>query len=366
MTAIAAGVYPLPAQTTATPDLYRATLRAMARHPGPMAACGLLTFAGATIIGSLIYVGLTVDAYLRSETYFGTIQRTYLLHFYVRAAIGALLFVIGRGAVTWIALNADAGAPVTTQRAFKAALVKWRPLLLSAALYGGLVTLGVSGWALMMRELRMDPSNFRFVRADAQSMLTAIAVQGIAVLPPDPGSPFAELISAERYRLSRSGSAYYGWGSVPMALRNMGAPYLLAGLGGALLLILSEALACLRTAVIMRRPDNHTLSWLPELLQIGRAHFWRVFALRWGLRLLAVLVIVIGIVLPALLHQSVLLPLMARAFRSYWVYSFYTGISAIASALIFAALLSFQTVFEARLLGTLRFGPANAHTDSAM
>lgn len=326
----------------------------LARHPGAIFVCALISFAGAALIGSLVYAGLTLDAYLRSDSYFGSTQRLYLLHFYLRAALGALAYMLGRGAISWIALQDSHGAPATWSSAMRAALRRWRPLLLSSLVYGVLISAGVYGITMVLRELRLDLSNFRWLRSnDSASILTAVGVNGLALLPPDPGSPFSELYAALRYSLSRlGGTTFYAW-QIAGQQSNLSADTRALGIASIAGLFATEALLCMRSAAVMCG-DGKVLSWVRPAVAPALAQFWYVLALRWAVRLLMAAVMIVGLALPMLLHQGVLLPILARELRSYWTYSINIALYNSAAAVVAMLLVAAQVVYEARLFAQLR------------
>jgi hypothetical protein len=226
-------------------------------------------------------------------------------------------------------------------------------LFISAIVYGVLMSVGIWGLSFFLREIRLDPSNFRWVRADSNSFLTALYVQTIALLPPDPGAPFSEIILMIRYQLSRSGSAYYGWSTMTLALQYMPAWIWLCGIGAIVGMIVSETLLCLRTAVIVNANDNKTFAWLPRTIALAARNFGRVLTWRWLLRVMIVAVLAAGTIVPMILHQTTLAPVVARETRTYWTYAVFTAIYTVSGSLIGMLLIALQTIFEAQMLKSI-------------
>ncbi|MCS7056639.1 MAG: hypothetical protein NZM18_10775 [Thermoflexales bacterium] len=334
----------------------QSTLAVFVRHPLPILACGLVCFASVGIVGALVYAALMLHGMAAAQSsYFALAARTFYLQMQIQAAIGALTFLVGRGAITWIALHAStlADAPQRARAilwaALGAALRRWQPLLAASLLYGALITVSLVGITWMLREMRLDLSNYRWVRRDANSILNIVVVRAIAQLPPDPGSPFTELYSATRYYLARQGGSSLGGMLYPPAVARPSPLLLLAGLAGALLAFATETLLCMRAAHIMRAPPSGPLRWLTPTLRLSLSHFWRVAAWRWGVRLALVALSVAALTLPIALHQGVVIPLVVNEVRAYWPYPVNISAYAIGAALIGAFTIPFGLIFEARM-----------------
>jgi hypothetical protein len=205
----------------------------------------------------------------------------------------------------------------------------------------------------MLRELRLDVSNYRWLRSDTNSIMTTAVVRTISLLPPDPGSPFSELYGATRYNLSRMTSSYYGWSTAPLAARNLPPRYLLAGLAGVMILILTETLLCMRTATVMGGPPGTALGWLGDTVRLSFSNFWLVAAWRWSVRLALVVLYSACLTLPVVLHQTLVVPTIVREVRSYWPYPINTTVYSIGAALAGMIVVSFSLIFEARLYALL-------------
>jgi hypothetical protein len=331
----------------------RSTLSVIAHHPLPILTCAVVCFAGAGILGALLYSVLVLDVFFRTGSYFSSTPTIFHFQMQLQAVIGAVLLLFGRGAITWIALHAPRGEPITARRALRAALNQWPGLLVSGLIYGALITLAIIGTTWMLRELRLDVSNYRWLRSDTSSIMNMVVVRTIGLLPPDPGAPFTELYAATRYGLSRMTSSYYGWSTYQLAARNLPPHLLLTGVAGVLLMFLIETLLCMRTAAVMRGPAGSAMGWLWDVLHVSWHHFWTVAAWRWGLRLAIVVLYAGCLTLPMVLHQSLVVPTIVREVRSYWPYPVNTTLYNIGAALAGAAVITFSLIFEARMYVTL-------------
>jgi hypothetical protein len=356
--------FPLHQTRAKTPDAVRETHAGLGRvlqsvfttfagHPVQILLCAFVCFAGAAIIGALLYSTLTLNAFFHNGSYFAAAPSIFNLQMQIQAAAGAFTFLLGRGAITWIAIQSESGASVTVRTAFRETLRRWKPLLLSSLVYGVLITVGLIGLTWMLRELRLDASNFRWIRSDANSIMNMAIVRSIGQLTPDPGSPFSELYAVTRYNLSRQSSSYYGWSTYQLALSRLPVQLAIAGVAGLLLMFVTETLLCMRTAVIMRSPDGNALGWFGETLRLSWRNFWTVAAWRWGVRLALIALYIACLTLPTALHQSVIVPALVREVRSYWPYPANTALTGIGVALIGMIITSFNLIFEARMCAIL-------------
>lgn len=335
-------------------DTLHGAFAVFARHPLAMLGCALLFFASAGLIGSLLYGGLIYEAVLRTGSHTSSVVRIYNTQMLVQAMIGSFMFVLGRGAVAWIALQ-DATMKVTFGAAVRAALREWQPLLISALLYGALITAGAVGLSMLLRELRIDVSNARWLRGDLNSVMNWVTARGLALLPPDAGSPFDEWIAAAKYNLSRmSGATYFGFDLTPYAgVQTISARTWALGFVSIALLFIVESLLCMRSATIMALAG--ATDWLRETLALSARHFWRVAAWRWSLRLM-VLAIFIGalVVLPAL-HQAVLMSVLRQRLNAgYWTYHIALAAYGAGSAIVTGLILAFSVAFESRMYMALK------------
>ncbi|NJM42402.1 MAG: hypothetical protein HC853_17520, partial [Anaerolineae bacterium] len=285
-------------------SLLRETAHIFVVHPVPLLSVGLLGLGGAALISNLLYATLILEVYTRIGSYFSSSMNIFYTQMIVQAVLGFLLMSSVGGAITWIGLralqeghvkaddpNAVSGAtPITAKNALRAALRNWKPLLLSSIVYGLLMSLAVAGIIYSLREVRLDLSNYRWLRNEMGAITGAMAIRGISVSVPDPGSPFTELYSYMRYSLSRStSSVYYGWLNMQQTIGKASVPIVLVLLGSGALVLIFDTLLCFRHAEIMRQPKAGFISWFISSVRLARAHFWRVASARLGLRLMTYL-----------------------------------------------------------------------------
>lgn len=336
-------------------DTLHSAFSVFARHPLALFGCALLFFASAGLIGSLLYGGLIIEAVQRTGSHTDSVVRIFNLQMLVQAMIGSFLLVLGRGAVAWIALQ-DATARVTIGMAVRAALREWQPLLISGLLYGALITAGTVGLSALLRELRLDVSNTRWLRSDMSSVMNWVMVRGLALLPPDAGSPYSEWIAAVKYNLSRlSGAILLTFdGSLnPYGVQGIAVRTWLMGIVSVVLLFLVESLLCMRSAAIMAL--GGAADWLSETLALSARHFWRVAAWRWALRLMVFALFIGGlVVLPALHQATVMNALRQQLSAGYWTYHIAIAAYGVGSAIITSLVVTFSVAFESRMYAALK------------
>ena len=350
-------------------QLFRETTHIFIAHPLPLLSASLLGFGGAALISNLLFAALILDVYARIGSYFTASMNILYTQMLVQAVLGFLLMSFSRGAVTWIGLRAlqspqlksdDPTTAITLKNAFRAALRNWRPLLLSALLYGLLMSFAIAGIIYALRELRLDLSNYRMLRAEASSITSALMVRGLAISVPDPGSPFSELYNYLRFSLSRSTpSASYSWLGMGQTIGKTSVPIALVLLGSTTLILIFDTLLCFRHAEIMRQGRNGVLGWLVRCVQQARAHFWRVASVRLGLRLMTYLFTLVCLTLPMTVQQGLLLPRVVAQMQNYLPYALNNAAANIFLALANGVFIAFALVFDARL--NLRLSMRLAH-----
>jgi len=353
-----------PASTTATtakpaPSFVatlQSTVRVFEHHPLTILACAVLLFASAGLIGSLLYGALIGEVVLRTGSHSGAVVGIYNMQMLVQAVVGTCTYFLGRGAMTWIALHADDGTPINLRTALHETLRRWQPLLASTVFYGVLITLGTIGLTVLLRELRLDVSNARWLRGDIDSVLNWTTVRAIGLLPPDAGPPFSEWLSTTKYNLARTSSAsYYGFDyfsryDPDSASRSTW----IAGFIWMALLVLCEVMLCMRTVAVFASNSTSAMSWLAWSLRMGGRHFGRVLVWRWLLRLATALLIVTTLILLPALHQVVVMGNVRQALGTgFWPYHIAQSAYGIASAFVGGLLVAFGVAFEARMYATL-------------
>ena len=344
----------------------QAAIHVVACHPLPVFACSVLLLAGAGVISSLMYVVLVGEAVAHTGWNTSTASNVYNLQLLAQAAIGTFTLFMGRGAMTWIALQADlelpAGlsvTPITLRAALRESLRRWQPLLVSSVFYGLLITLGTAGLSLLLRELRLDVSNARWLRGDLDSVLNWTLVRSINTLVPEPGAPFTEWIAATKYNLARTTSTgYFGFDyysrfsshDVPVGMWLLGA-------GSALCLIVCDAVLSVRTAIVFAGSESShsTLGWLADSAHLGKRHFRRLVLWRWVLRLGTMVVVTTTLVLLPALHQMTVMNEVRQAIGTgYWPYYMAQAGYGFVGALVGSLLLAFSIIFDARMFLMLK------------
>jgi len=342
-----------------TPGFVRtvqATIGVFARFPMPVFACAVLLLGGAGLIGSAMYAVLVGQAVMREAWNISTANVVYNVQLIVQAIIGTFTLLLGRGAMTWLALSAEtddtAASTHTLARALHESLRHWQPQLVSTVIYGLLMTGGTLGLTVLLRQLRLDSSNARWLRGDLDSVLNWTMIRSISTLIPDPSSPFAEWIAAAKYNLARTASSgYFSFDYYSrFAAREASLSVWLLGLGSAILLIAGETLLCLRTAAIFAAPQAKTATgWLPQTLRLGWRSFRRLSVWRWMLRIGIALLTTITLVLLPALHQMTIMNQIRQAIGTgYWPYYIAQAGYGFVGAMIGGILLAFSIGFEAR------------------
>jgi hypothetical protein len=333
----------------------QATINVFERHPLPVVVCAFACFAGAGIVGSLVYGVMIGEAVIRTGSHTTTTMRAYNTQTLVQALIGAFTVTLGRGALTWIAMQEEARAgQVSLGNALRAALRAWRPLVLSTVLYGGLITLGLLGLSAMLRELRLDISNTRSIRiGDFGNILNWTLIRAIGLLPPDPGSPFTDWLASVRYNLARSMVGSYLGFDLSTVSRTASPGTIVVGLASIATLIVVDGLLCLRTAAIFSTPPTDR-TWLLQAVRVSSTHFGRILIWRWSLRCTFVAFAVAALVLVPALHQVlVIAPTRQMLGTGYWPYHIAQSANGVSIALVNGALIAAGVIFEARMYRAL-------------
>ncbi len=336
-------------------DVLHHTFSVFTRFPVPVLTCALVCFGMPALIGSVVYAALNISILINNGNFFAATPGIYNLQLLVQAVVGSIAFLFGRGAIVWMAQHAHTKTtqPISLRAALRATAAQWRALLVSTLLYGALITVAEAGLTVLLRELRLDVSNFRWIRNDANSVLNVALVRSLSNLPPDPGSPFTELRAATGYQLSRQGNVYYAWGNFRSMASNLKPHVIAMGMMGLIGLVVIETLLCMRNAVIMQSRHRNAAGWLRETMALGLRHFWRVTAWRWGTRLVVAVLIAFFLILPLALHQSVVVTAFIREVRAYWPWALTAALHGIATALVGMVVFAFHAIFEAQLHAAL-------------
>ena len=329
-------------------------------HPLQLLLPGFLCLAGAALLSNLLYAVLILDVYSRLNSYFAASNTIGVAQLQLQGVIGFFLMALGRGAVSWVALHAgerdQAGhSVVTLRRTWQAAWRNWPALLLSSFVYGLLISAAVIGLIYVLRELRLDLSNYRWLRPESRAISAAMIVRSINTLIPDPGSPFAEIYSFVRASLARtSSSVYFGSMSYPQTLGKFNSTLGLLGIVSVVGMVLIETVLCFRYVEVMRQQRADAWSWLGRSVRLVRGHFWQVALLRLMLRAVIFAAGVFLLILPLTLHQSLVVPTIVSRVQNYLPYAMSTVAGNVGSALIGAVFIMLCLVFDARLNMALR------------
>jgi hypothetical protein len=340
--------------------VWRMALHTLSAHSLSILACALLGLVGVALLGALVNAALTFDAYFRTGGIFPTYANTFYVQLYVQAGLGIFAMSLGRGTITWIALCDARGERVTLRAALRRSLARLPELLLSSLIYGALVTLGIAGLSLVLRQLRLDVTSVGRVGADFDSMMRVISVRVVNGFVPDPGSPFTELISYGRYLLRRSSTNYYWLYAYRYTVSDVPLRLWLIGLASLLPLIAGGALLRMRVAAIMDAPQANRAAALGESIQLGARHFGYLFrhgALVW---LVSSLLTILFVFIPLALVQYLLIPPLARTLNSLWPYPASTLLFAAGTALITMVFMAFAAVYDAHLYVGLRRAAASS------
>ncbi len=330
-------------------QLFREAWAIVAAYPLAVLGAALIGFGGAAIIGNLVYSALIIDVYRRTGSYFSSTANIFYAQLQLQAFLGTLSFSIGRGALAWIGLRAG-HENITLRNALRAATRNWLSLFISAMLYGLLMSAAVAGLTLVLREVRLEQSNFRWLRSEPGALSHATIVRAISLSVPDPGSPFTEAYSYMRYSLARtSNTVYYGWTGYTNAINRLPLQLLVLGLASLVLVGLTESFLCLRHAAIMSLNTRHVLSWLREVIPLTRAHFWQIIGPRILLRLLIFLLTVLFYTVPITLQQGLIVPMLVRGVSNYLPFALTQSFSSIFFALINMMFIAFVLLFDSRL-----------------
>jgi hypothetical protein len=348
--------------------LWGETLAILSTHSGPIFTLALFGFAGAAIVGQLVNTVLTFDGYARTGSFFSSFFNHLQIQYVVQAGCGALTLALARGGVTWIALNHGAGRRITLIAACRGALERWPALLLAAALYGVLMLVGIAALTVLLRDLRVDPSNLGRISFDVAGISYAITVRSIGALIPDPGSPFSELLNYARVLMRRSASAYtwlaqyYGGGAVSRGW--------LVGLVGIVWIVVVDALLRMRFAAIMGAAGGGFLRAMSECVRLGVRRFGPVLAHGWLVRLAIFGVSVLFMIAPLTIAQGALVAWLVRTAGSFWPYPVSQLVFVVGSSLVLMVFVAFATVYDARQYMALRdqsgAGPAGSTSRQTM
>jgi hypothetical protein len=330
-------------------ELWRAASVTCAAQSMPIIICAIFGLVGAQLLAALVNAALSLAAYFRSDGILSNYSSTFFVQLMVSAVVGTFSISLARGAISWIALTHARGTPVTLFEALRRSATRLPLLLLSALIYGALVTLGIAGLTVLLRQLRMDITSVDRVVTDFEGMVRVVGVRIVNGLIADPGSPFTELVSYTRYLIRRSSTSYfwlypyqYTLGEIPLRT------WLIGGLS-LVPLISAGVLMRLRVPVIIAADQPNRLSTLYEGIRLGAhqaGYLFRHGALLW---LITSVLNMVFVVIPLALSQYLLVPTLARETNELWAYPASTLLFTFGSALIGVAFTAFIAAYEAHL-----------------
>jgi hypothetical protein len=330
-------------------ELWGETIRVMAAHSLPILACALAGFAGPGMLGVLVNAALTLDVYVRTGGITSSYASTFYTQLLVQSALGLFTAALARGAITWIALHGRDGRPASLREALRGSYARWPMLLFSSILYGGLITLGVAGLTLLLRQLRLDVTNIGRVGIDYDGVSRVVGVRVLNGLIPDAGAPFDDLIAYARYLLRRSSTSYYwlyafraGLGDVPLRVW-------LIGLGGLALMGGAGVLLRLRTAAILAGHKADQWAALGEGVRLGAGNWQHIAMHVWVVWIAGTLTNALFVIVPVALAEYLLVPRLVGEINRLWPYPVSALLFAVATGLVGLVLMAFSAVYDARL-----------------
>lgn len=336
-------------------QVWLATWRVFAAHPAFLLAAALFSFGLASAIGALLYAGLIAEAVVRFGTHTARVASAFQVQMLVQAAIGIFTVSLGRGVLAWAALNAEQLGAMSWRQALRAAIQRGHGLLLIALLMGAIYALGDIGVISLLRELRLDSSSFRWLRADVDSGLMWVITRTIDAMLPAPSPPMSEWLSSYRFALSRTAasSTFYSLIDLEFLARQVKLWRWVVGASGLLVLMMGDALLSMSAAAMMSHKS--TVVALRESVLVGATQAWRVIRWRWTLRVLSGLLLGLLLLLPVGLHQVSVVAAMRSVLQTgFWIWHIAQSLYVISGVLFTSLVAAFGVVFEARMWALLR------------
>ncbi|MCL5996096.1 MAG: hypothetical protein M1546_08570 [Chloroflexi bacterium] len=337
--------------------VWHSTLATLSARPVPILTCALVGFALPNILAVLAGTALTLDMYGRTGTLFISFGLSRTVPMLVQALLGSLAGVLAHGAVAWFALHGD--RDYTTPAGLRATLSRVPLLLLALLLTGGVIFIGNLGVGALLREFRIDLGDAGQLSMTYDGVSRSLVLRTIGALIPEPGAPFNELLSYIRLEASRvSTSLVYAGGFSfyrVKRIEEIPLPWLV-GAGSLLLLVGSDALLRFTTAALMDTPATRGWLAIAGALRLAGRKFWLVLRHIWLVRLAIFGVSTVFIMLPMVLVQNMLLPLLIRSMGGPWVYLAATVLISTSLALVSMVLTAFSIVYETCLYRALAGG----------
>jgi hypothetical protein len=307
----------------------------------------------------------------------------------IQAGLGMIGLAFARGVVARLVLG-DADGLTGLAVACREAKARFWSLLIGLLIYGVVVTSGAVGVNGMLRDTGFD---LRHVgRRDVTAPARVLALRTLDALVPSPGSPLAEFVPLLRRSsftdttrlnsIARSSADNGYWqhmseevkvlfGPAPTPVAEDNSPVLAISLTSLVALLLAEAL--LRFAPIMTmnsdgQKQRSVITPVFHSIGFGLRHFGTITKHVWLMRLAFVAAYSVFFMLPVVLSQDVLPPVMTNAWKSV-TGSWPVTLTLICYWLVIALFTAFSTVYDVRLYAALALKPsasANATSIAAL
>lgn len=330
-------------------DLWRAAGRTLAARSAPILLCAVLGLASAPILGASLNAALTFEVYFRTNGIYPSYSTNFYAQLMLQAALGTFAISLARGAITWIALTHARGNPAPLREALRRSASRLPLLLLSAMLYGVLVTLGIAGLTLLLRQLRVDITSVGRVVNDFEGMLRAVLVRVINGYLPDPGAPFTELVSYARFVMRRASSSYYWLFAYRYTQVDIPLQIWLISAASAVPFISAGLLLRLRVPTIMDAAQPNQLADLYAGIRLSVHKAGYLLGHGAALWLITSTLNVLFVIIPLAVSQYALVPAAASQTQTLFPYPASTLLFAVGTALIGATVIAFIAVYEAHL-----------------
>ncbi len=330
------------------------TLHVAAARSGPLFWLTFIGLGGAGLIGAAVNYALTIDINTRTGSYIGASANNTITQLIVQAALGATLYMFARAAIVWMALQPTSSHP-PLRDALRSGLKAYPSHLITALVYGALLTVAVIALTLFLREIRLDQSNIGRLTNDPAQIARAAVSRAFSALIPDPGPPFTDLHTYVRYMLRRAGGTSASWSELGRNFETLDVGFWLAALGGSSLVVILEGLLRFRYIATLEDGPRHALRRLRDLARWSAPHFWLITARVWAFRGLVLLLTVVFVIVPVAVAQGLAVPTVAGNVPGELLpFPTSTFLFALGAAPVGALLAAFGLIYDARLWVALR------------
>jgi hypothetical protein len=284
--------------------------------------------------------------------------------------LGATGLAFARGVIVCLALN-DASQSAGFVAACRRARARFPGLLAGSLVYSAFVTFGAVGINVMLRDADFD---LNYVgRRDVTVPAKTMALRTLDAFVPGPGSPFAEFVPFLRHssfrRVPRStdstnSSDYWRYVSdqvqapfvpTPTPVEEGGSPVLAVSLASLGALLLAESMLRFTPIMAMNSRGRRRLGAITPVLRsvwLGIRHFGVITKHVWLLRLAFVAGYGIFFMLPVVMSQDVVPPVMTSTWKSA-TESWSASLTLMCYWLVMALFTAFSAVYDARLYAAL-------------